>query len=318
MGVPESYFDVSTWDRAARRSGGSRKIPISTPAGDFQVWTRRVGNNPSLKVLLLHGGPGGSSEWFEPFDVWFPQAGIEYYHYDQLGSLRSDQPDDPSLWDLDRFVDEVEQVRQALGLDSTNFVIFGHSWGGILAIEYALTHQEHLKGLVVANMVSSVPIYRRYVDEALKPAMDQGALSEMVALEDRGQTDDPRYGALLAEHFVRVHMARLAPEDLPDSLTRGVNHINREIYEQMWGPSEFTADPEAALYNWDRSGDLSAITVPTLTIGATHDTMDPAHMSWMADQMPNGSYVHCNGGHSSQYDDPEHYFPGLISFLQSL
>lgn len=117
MSGGRSYFDTSGWDRSARRSGGSRQIPISTPAGDFHVWTRRIGNNQSLKVLLLHGGPGGSSEWFEPFDVWLPPAGIEYYHDDQLGSLRSDQPDDPSLWTLDRFVDEVEQVCRSLGLD---------------------------------------------------------------------------------------------------------------------------------------------------------------------------------------------------------
>ena len=104
--------------RATCVSGGSRMVPVSTPSGDFRVWTKRVGNNPDLKVLLLHGGPGATDELYECFDAWFPGAGIEYYYYDQLGSFRSDQPDDPSLWDLARFVDEVEQVRQALGLDA--------------------------------------------------------------------------------------------------------------------------------------------------------------------------------------------------------
>jgi proline iminopeptidase len=318
MSVPESYFDTSGWDRAARLSGGSQRIPISTPAGDFQVWTRRVGNNPSLKVLLLHGGPGGSSEWFEPFDVWFPRAGIEYYHYDQLGSFRSDKPDDPSLWTIDRFVDEVEQVRLALGLDSSNFVLFGHSWGGLLAIEYALAHPQNLKGMIVANMVSSGRACQRYLDEVIKPSMDQGVLAEMTELESQGRTEDPRYGALFMQHVGRVHGVRLGPGPRPDSHVRAVSHINWTIYHQIQGPSELTSDPEAELAQWDRSEDLGGITVPSLTVGATYDTMDPAHMEWMADQLPNGNHLRCSGGHSPHYDDQENYFPGLINFLQAL
>lgn len=96
---------------------GSRMVPISTPAGTYRVWTQRAGDNPSLKVLLLHGGPGATREYLEVFDSWLPDAGIEFYYYDQLGAGNSDSPDDESLWDLDRYVDEVEQVRTALGLD---------------------------------------------------------------------------------------------------------------------------------------------------------------------------------------------------------
>ncbi|MHB1876237.1 MAG: hypothetical protein ACYCPF_15425, partial [Streptosporangiaceae bacterium] len=109
-----SYFDTSSWDPRDVISGGARMIPVSTPGGEYRVWTKRVGTNPDLKVLLLHGGPGATSELYESFDTWFPRAGIEYYYYDQLGSFRSDQPEDPSLWDLGRFVDEVDQVRRAL------------------------------------------------------------------------------------------------------------------------------------------------------------------------------------------------------------
>jgi len=90
-------------------------IPIRTPKGKFRVWTKRVGNNPRVKLLLLHGGPAATHEYFEAFDSYFPAAGIEYYYYDQLGSAYSDQPNDPSLWEIPRFVDEVEQVRQAFG-----------------------------------------------------------------------------------------------------------------------------------------------------------------------------------------------------------
>ena len=155
-----SYLDYS--DRDDRLGGGVKLVPITTPKGEFRVWTKRVGNNPTAKLLLLHGGPAATHEYFEAADSYLPAAGIEYYYYDQLGSAYSDQPDDPDLWDLERFVDEVEQVRQALGLDSDNFFLLGHSWGGILAVEYALRHQRHLKGLVISNMMASIPAYNAY------------------------------------------------------------------------------------------------------------------------------------------------------------
>jgi proline iminopeptidase len=311
------YFDTSTWLPRDVISGGSRMIPVRTPAGEFRVWTKRVGNNPALKVLLLHGGPGATSELYEAFDTRFPAAGIEYYHYDQLGSVRSDQPADPSLWDLGRFVDEVEQVRQALGLDQTNFVLLGQSWGGLLAMEYAIHHQQHLKGLVISNMMSSATLYNAYASDVLMPAMDQDALAEIKQLEADGNTGDPRYEQLLMAHHYVLHVCRMPFEDWPDPVTRSLGHINPAIYVPMQGPSELGLS--GTLENWDRSGDLPGITVPTLVIGATHDTMDPAHMRWMAGQLPRGRYLHCpEGSHLAQFDDPAHYFPGLLEFLTSL
>src|SRR6516164_7846027 len=109
-----AYLDNSARDD--RLSGGVRLLPITTPSGTFKVWTRRFGNNPRVKLLLLHGGPGSTHEYFEPCDAYLPAAGIEYYFYDQLGSHYSDQPDVPELWEIPRFVAEVEQVRVALGL----------------------------------------------------------------------------------------------------------------------------------------------------------------------------------------------------------
>lgn len=292
-------------------------IPIDTPAGSFRVWTKRVGTNPDLKVLLLHGGPGATSELYEGFDTRFPAVGIEYYHYDQLGSFRSDQPDDRALWALDRFVDEVEQVRVALDLHRNNFVLFGQSWGGVLAMEYALHHQQHLKGIVISNMMSSVPLYNRYAHEVLMPTIDPAALAEIKRLEATGATSDPRYDELLLEHHYRFHVCRLPLDEWPEPVRRGFAHINRTIYEQMQGPSELGLS--GTLEDWDRSGDLSEIDVPALVIGAEHDTMDPAHMRWMADQLPQGTYAHCpNGSHLAQFDDPDHYWPGLLSFLRSL
>ncbi|MFL5441021.1 MAG: proline iminopeptidase-family hydrolase, partial [Myxococcales bacterium] len=198
-GSSSSYFDNT--GRSDVGSGGVRRIPIDTPKGKFHVWTKRVGNNPSLKVLTLHGGPAATHEYFEIFDTHVPAAGIEYYYYDQLGSFYSDQPDDPSLWTIERFADEVEQVRKALGLSRENFVLQGHSWGGILAIEYALRHQENLKGLVISNMMASIPAYNEYARTVLMPQMDQKALAEILALEKKGDFENPRYEELLIPNF---------------------------------------------------------------------------------------------------------------------
>lgn len=313
----DSYLDYS--GRADALSGGARKIPISTPSGEFNVWTKRIGNNPRLRVLLLHGGPGMTHEYLEPCDSYLPRAGIEYYYYDQLGSGFSDKPDDESLWELDRFVDELEQVRLALGLDSSSFVLYGQSWGGILAMEYALGHQQHLKGLVISNMMASVPAYNAYAEEVLMPQMDQLALAEIKALEASGDIENPRYWQLLVEHHYVHHVLRMPFEDWPDPAKRTMAHMNPQIYVSMQGPSELGISADAKLAQWDRFEDLEKIEVPALVIGGHYDTMDPAHLRAMADRLPNGSLHLCpEGSHLSIFDDQASYFEGLLGFLQSL
>jgi len=312
-----SYLDSSSRDD--RLSGGSRRIPINTPSGPFEVWTKRVGTNPSLRLLLLHGGPGCTHEYFEAADSWLPQAGVEYYYYDQLGSGWSDVPVDESLWDLDRFVDEVEQVRAALRLERDSFVLLGHSWGGILAAEYALAHGEHLKGLVVSNMMMDVQAYNAYARDVLMPAVDQEALAEIQALEASGDYENPRFMELLMEHYYVHHVLRMPASDWPDPARRGIEHLNQAIYVKMQGPSELGISPSATLAGWSRFADLGRIGVPTLVIGAAHDTMDPAHMAEVARRLPQGTYLHCpNGSHMAMYDDQETYFQGLIGWLNGL
>jgi proline iminopeptidase len=314
-GSSSSYFDNT--GRSDVGSGGVRRIPIDTPRGKFQVWTKRVGNNPSVKVLTLHGGPAATHEYFEIFDTHLPAAGIEYYYYDQLGSFYSDQPDDASLWTIDRFADEVEQVRKALGLTKDNFVLYGSSWGGILAIEYALRHQENLKGLVVSNMMASIPAYNEYARTVLMPQMDQKALAEILALEKKGDFENPRYEELLIPSFYQQHLLRMPAEQWPDPVVRAFAHLNKKIYVPMQGPSEMGAS--GVLEKWDRTADLKSIQVPTLVIGARYDTMDPKHMEWMSKQLPKGHYLYCpNGSHLAMYDDRETYFAGLIGFLKGL
>jgi proline iminopeptidase len=312
---PNAYLDYS--DRDDLLAGGVRLVPIETPKGSFKVWTKRIGNNPSAKILLLHGGPGFSHEYLEAFDSYLPGAGIEYYYYDQLGSAYGDKPTDPELWELPRFVEEVEQVRQALGLDASNFYLYGQSWGGILAIEYALKYQQNLKGLVISNMMSSIPAYNEYAKKVLMPAMDQGVLKEILTMEAAGDFGNPRYEELLMSNFYTDHILRMPPEQWPDPVLRSFSSYNHEIYVSMQGPSEMGASGK--LVNWDRSVDLGRITVPTLVIGATHDTMDPKHMEWMAGQLTNGRFLLCpNGSHLALYDDQKVYFDGLIRYFEDV
>jgi proline iminopeptidase len=312
---PSAYLDYSGRDDAL--SGGVKMIPITTPKGTFRVWTKRVGNNPKVKVLLLHGGPAAGHEYLEAFDSYFPKAGMEYYYYDQLGSFFSDQPNEPSLWEVPRFVDEVEQVRQALGLTKDNFYLLGHSWGGILAIEYALAHPENLKGLVISNMMSSIPAYNEYARKVLMPAMDQKVLAEVKQLEAAKKYDDPRYMELLIPGFYTQHLLRMPADQWPDPVQRAFKHINESIYVPMQGPSELGASGK--LENWDRSKDVSRLAMPTLVIGARHDTMDPAHMEMMSKQVQHGRYLFCpNGSHLAMYDDQKTYMDGVVKFVEDV
>ena len=312
-----TYLDYSLL--ADKNSGGARLIPINTPLGEFNVWTKRVGNNPATKVLLLHGGPGATHEYFEAADSYFPNAEVEYYYYDQLGSGNSDNPEDPSLWETERFVEEVEQVRIALGLDATNFILLGHSWGGILATEYALKYQENLKGLIISNMVASIPEYMKYAEEVLGPQMPAEVLSEIKALEAAGEYTSVRYLSLIEEHYYPEHVLRRPLNEWPEPVNRSFSKMNYPLYLKMQGPSEFGVVGDATLKDWDRTGDLHRITVPTLSVGAQYDTMDPEGMKRIADSVQNGTFLYCpEGGHMTMYDDADRYFNGIIAFLNTL
>ncbi|MEA3463030.1 MAG: proline iminopeptidase-family hydrolase [Bacteroidota bacterium] len=311
------YLDYS--ERDDQFTGGIKMIPVSTPKGEFRVWTKRVGTNPDMKLLLLHGGPGATHEVYDCFDGYLPSEGIEYIYYDQLGSYFSDQPSDTSLWTIERFVDEVEQVRIALELDKDNFYLLGQSWGGILAMEYALRHQDKIKGLIISNMMSNVTDYNNYAHEVLGPRMDPEVLQEIQDIEARNDFGNPRYMELLMEHYYTEHLLRMPVENWPQSVNLVFRHMNPEVYVYMQGPSEFGIAGDATLNTWDVSRELINITIPTLVIGATYDTMDPEHMEWMSKQVQNGRFLLCpNGSHLSQYDDQKIYMEGVIQFVKDV
>jgi proline iminopeptidase len=306
-----SYFTPDT----GLDTAGVRLVPIATPKGRFNVWTKRFGRSPRIRLLLLHGGPGATHEYFEALEHALGAEGVELIYYDQLGSAYSDQPKDESLWTVERFVDEVEQVRQALGLTRDDFYLLGHSWGGILAVEYALAHPQHLKGLVISNMMMSIPDYNTYANDVLAKQLDPAVVKEIRDLEKKGQHESPRYMELLLPHFYAKHLCRL--EEWPDAVNRSFGKLNKQVYVLMQGPSEFGAS--GRLEKWDRKGDLGKLEMPTLVIGATHDTMDPEHMRWASTQVKHGSFLLCpNGSHMAMWDDQRTYTAGLIRFLKEV
>lgn len=309
--------ELAAKNKPVPKVGEGRLIPIETPKGTFNVWTKKVGDNPDMKVLLLHGGPGATHQLFEVFQEHFPDAGIEFYYYDQLGSYFSDQPESPDLWETARFVEEVEQVRKALGLGKDNFYLFGQSWGGILAMEYALKYQDNLKGLVISNMMASIPAYNDYAARVMEAGIDPVVLDKIKAFEAAKDYENPRYIELLIEHHYVDHVLRMPADQWPDAVNRGFAKTNNLVYIPMQGPSELGASGK--LENWDRTADIKNITVPTLVIGATHDTMDPNHMRWMAGEIPNARFALMpNGSHLSQYDDEDVFFAALIAFIKDV
>lgn len=290
-------------------------VPIKTPVGEFKVWTKRFGNNPKIKILLLHGGPAMTHEYMECFETFFQGQGFEFYEYDQLGSYYSDQPKDSSLWTTERFVEEVEQVRKAIGADSTNFYVLGNSWGGILGMEYALKYQKHMKALIVANMMASAPGYGKYANDVLAKQMNPAVLSEIRALEAKKDFANPRYMELLIPNFYKEHLCRL--KEWPDGFNRSMKHANTEVYTMMQGPSEFGVS--GRLVNWDIKNRLKEIVVPALMIGAKYDTMDPAAMEEQSKMVKKGRYLFCpNGSHLAMWDDQQVFMSGVIQFIKDV
>lgn len=310
-----SVAEYFNYGETGLRTAGIKMIPIETPVGTFKVWTKRFGTNPRIKVLLLHGGPAGTTEYMECFQSFFPQEGFEFYEYDQLGSYRSDQPTDSSLWDVHRFVEEVEQVRKAIGADKNNFYLLGNSWGGILSMQYALKYQANIKGLIIANMMASCPKYGQYAEEVLSKQMDPKVLAEVKALEAKNDFANPRYMELLLPNFYNEHLCRL--KEWPEPVNRAFAHTNQTIYVMMQGPSEFGI--AGRLATWDVSDRLKEVTVPTLCIGAKYDTMDPEYMKWMSTQFPNGKYLYCpEGSHLAMWDDQKVFMDGVIKFIKEV
>ena len=290
-----------------KAEAGVQRIEID---GGYRVWTRRVGHGP-IVLLLLHGGPGCTHEYFECFESWLSPDEYTFYYYDQLGSFHSDQPEDTSLWNVERFRDEVEQVRGALGLEQ--FYLFGNSWGGMLGTEYALRHQEHLKGLIVSNMTASIASYVEYLGE-LRDRMGPEKVATMKGYEAAGDYANAEYQDLLTELY-NQHICRIVP--WPEPVQRMFGHMAVPVYNTMQGDNEFVVTGNFA--DWNRWADLHRITVPTLLSVGRHDSMNPGDIEEMGRLMPNARVSICeNGSHLSMWDDAQTYFTALKDFLRDV
>ena len=289
------------------KTGGSRMIPID--GGKYRVWTKRVGR-ADIKVLTLHGGPGASHEYFECFEDFLPQNGIEFYYYDQLDSFNSDHPDDPKLWTMERFTDEVEQVRSALGLE--NFILYGQSWGGMLAIEYALKYPRHLRSVVISNMVASIPAYLKRVNE-IRKSFPPETVRVMEKYEAKKQYEAPEYQKVIFEELYTKYLCRAVP--WPEPVERTFRHLNQKIYNYMQGPNEFVVT--GTFKDWDRTADLKNIKTRALLMSAKYDEMDADEIRRMAASMPNArAVISDKGSHLTMWDDQDWYFRELIRFLK--
>ena len=291
---------------------GVEMVELST---GHRVFTQTVGDNPDVKILTLHGGPACTHEYMKVLADVLPEGqGYEVILYDQLGSFYSDQPTE-DLWTIDRWCEEVEDVRKALGLDASNFYLLGNSWGGILGMEYALRHQDKLNGLIVCNMVSSIPEYATYNEEVLRPQMDPEVLAKLEAFEAAGDIQNEEFLQLVQDHFYAKHICRL--EEWPKDITGSFERLNYKLYDLMQGPSEFRVG--GRLIDWDITDRLGEIKVPTLMVGAEHDTMDPEKMTRQATLVANGRSLHCyNGSHLCMYDDQKAFMGGVTNFIEDV
>jgi proline iminopeptidase len=299
-GVPQ-YSEV--------QSGGVKMISVD---GKYQVWTKKIGRG-DIKVLLLHGGPGFTHDYFECFEDFLPQAGIEFYYYDQLGVGNSDTPADTSLWTISRYVEEVEQVRKGLGLE--NFYLLGHSWGSMLAMEYLQKYQDHVKGAVLSNMTAGIKSYVIYATKLKQDLFTPQELKKYDSLDKLKQYASPEYQGLLMEKLYSQVVCRLNP--WPEPIMRTFKRYNPVIYIQMQGVDEFHVTGN--FKNWEMWDRLPNIKVPTLVIGGEKDEMNPEDMMKEGKLIPNSrTYLCPNGSHLSMWDDQQNYFNNLIGFLKDV
>lgn len=280
---------------------------IDLQYGDHKLVAYSLGEGERT-LFLLNGGPGMSSEYLRlPLRV-LAREGYRIVAYDQLGCGESDFPDDTSLWTIERYVEEVEWVRRTLGLERP--VILGHSWGGVLAIEYALTNPRSFGALILNNTVGDVPFH---IDEVnrLRAALGEETVKMMHRYEAEGKLDHPEYLAAITLLNYR-HGCRM--DTWPEALVRGFQKLNQLIYHQMQGPSEFYFTGN--LSDWSRLDRLHEIDQPVLVMSSEHDMLTPASAMRIHRRLLNSEIVVLRDcSHLSMYERPEAYLMAIREFL---
>ena len=282
------------------------------PFRGYRTWYRVVGEGEQdgkLPVLYLHGGPGGTHDYLESLEG-MADTGRRAIFYDQIGSGKSDLPDDTSLWKVETFVDELDHVREHLGLDRLH--IFGNSWGGMLAMEYALTQPEGVASMILASSPSSIP---QWVAEAnrLRADLPQEVQGTLTRHEVAGTTDSTEYEEACLVFYKR-HVCRL--DEWPDYVLRTFKFIEEHgvVYKTMNGPSEFHIT--GPLKDWDITDRLGEIRIPTLVITGEHDEATPAINGTVSSGIPGAeSVIYPDASHMAHVEDPDGYMKVLDGFL---
>lgn len=307
--MPTAASDTETNIQATRLPEHEQRVAVEQ---DDQVWTRSIGGGATSErtpLLILHGGPGVPHDYLEGLEALASER-QRLIFYDQLGCGRSDRPDDPARWRLPRFVAEVDLVRQALGLEQV--VILGQSWGGMLAIEYALGQPAGLQGLILANSAASAQLWGEETSR-LRAALSAEVRAVLDQHEAAGTTDSRAYQAAMLE-FYRRHVIRLP--HWPEPVQRAFEQIGQP-YGVMWGPSEFYITGN--LKDWDRTPRLGEIQVPTLLISGEHDESTPRINQAMLDALPNAEWRLLEGcSHLAHAEAPETYLAAVSAFLDRL
>lgn len=278
---------------------------IPVPGG--RVWYKVLGSSTRVPLLTLHGGPGAGHDYLEPLESLAADRPVIFY--DQLGCGKSDQPEDRSLWRIERFVEEVKAVREGLGLASVH--LLGHSWGGWLAIEYMLSEPAGVVSLVLSGTSSSVDEYIRGT-ERLRAALPSEVRKTLSRHEATADFHNPEYEAAVVQ-FYKQHFCRLDP--WPEPLMRTVQNITgNPVYQAMWGPNEFIGTGN--LVGWNRTKRLGEITVRTLITVGRYDSVTPSCAETLHRGI-NGSRLEILDGssHMAPLEEPGRYLELVRQFL---
>nr|HET6902145.1 proline iminopeptidase-family hydrolase [Ktedonobacteraceae bacterium] len=281
------------------------------PVGEYKVWYRSVGGGAGTQeqtpVLALHGGPGVPSDYIEDITKLATDT-RRVIIYDQLGCGRSDQPDNPAMWTIQRFVDEVAIVRKALGLDKIH--LWGQSWGGILAIEYTLTQPQGIESLTLASTASSMPMWIAEANR-LRDELPEDVQNTLLRHEKAGTTDDPEYQTAMMEFYKR-HVIRIVP--MPPQVARAFDKMGQQVYFTMNGPSEFHVI--GVIKDWDRTNRLHEIKVPTLITSGFYDESTPLINETMHNEIAGSEWVLFeHSSHMAHVEEMERYMEVMRDFL---
>jgi proline iminopeptidase len=276
------------------------------PFRGYETWYRSVGDGPGTPLLCLHGGPGSTHVGLTALEPLADERRVVLY--DQVGSGNSSKPSDPSLWTVELFVAEVANVREALGLEHVH--LLGHSWGGMLAQEYALTQPRGLASLVLSSTLSSAALWREE-SLRLRAAMPTEIAAQLDAHEAAGTTDDPEYERAVFE-FLHRHLCRLDP--WPPAVEEVIRSTNLEVYNTMWGPSE--AHPTGVLAGWDVTPRLGEIRVPALVLCGRYDEATPRQAETIAAALPDAELVVFEeSAHLAPLEETDRYLATVRAFL---